>query len=79
MRKIVSIVSLPGLELLLFLLFFALFGWPIITIVERTHNCSIFIYIFLVWSIIILLLAFIARHLNNGSKKGNEPGGMTDV
>lgn len=79
MRKTVSIVNLPGLELFLFLFFFALFGWPIMTIVEKTHDSFIFVYIFMVWSIIVFLLALIARKRRPVRDGKNESGRMTDV
>ncbi len=69
--------NLASLEMFLFLFFFALFGWPIITIVDRTHDSSIFIYLFLVWGIVILLIALISLSLkpSHSSHGTNEESG----
>ena len=66
--------NLAGLELFLFLLFFALFGWPIMTIVDKTHSSAIFMYLFLLWGILILLIALISRKLRSGDSAQADDG-----
>jgi len=65
--KFLSHDKLVGLELFLFLLFVTLFGWPIMTIVDRTHNATIFVYLFLMWGLAILLIGLISLNLKSAS------------
>ena len=64
MKKLRSILRLPGFHVLLFSLCLVLFGWPLLTIAEKEHGEAIFSYLFLVWGITIVLLFLVARSLS---------------
>ena len=68
MEKLSNILRQPGFHLWLFSFCLFLFSWPILKIPEKPLNETLFIYLFVVWSIIVLLLFLIAASL--GREKG---------
>ncbi|MBC2712763.1 MAG: hypothetical protein HGJ94_17770 [Desulfosarcina sp.] len=54
-------------HLFLFCLFFLLFNWPLLTLIEKTRPTAGFLYFYLTWSALVVLLAVIARHCRPSS------------
>lgn len=69
MQKLVNTFKSPGLHILQFFFFFALLGWPLLTIIEKAGNGTIFFYTFVVWGLIIFFLFLVALSLGSGDKE----------
>ncbi|MFO7712894.1 hypothetical protein [Desulfosarcina sp.] len=57
-------------HLFLFCLFFLFFNWPLLTLLEGTRPASGFLYLYAVWSLLVVLLAVIARQVRPASPAG---------
>jgi small-conductance mechanosensitive channel len=66
----------PEFHLFVFCLLFMLINWPFLAISAKSGLMSIFLYLFAIWSILILLLFLIQRSLRgNGSGEDRDKKG----
>lgn len=69
----------PGIHLFLFFLFSTIIAWPMLSISNDVgHYWSVFIYLFVVWSILIAILLLVAvcclkQHSTSQPSPKNEP------
>lgn len=79
MAKITEFFSNPGVGAFLFCLFLVLLGWPFISIADRP-GYAVFVYLFLIWSLIIVLLFVIQKSCREDcGAKGINDQDITDV
>lgn len=66
----------PEFHLFVFCLLFMLINWPFLAISAKSGLMSIFMYLFVIWSMLILLLFLIQRSLRgNGSGEDRDKKG----
>jgi hypothetical protein len=76
MKRYLQLLRQPEFHTFVFCLMLLLMNWPFLAISGRNGLASIFIYLFVTWSILILLLFVIQRSLRgnasgeDGDKKG---------
>lgn len=77
MTRLVQLLRQVGFHLLVFCILFLLINWPFLAISGRHGLVSIFRYLFVLWSILILLLFIIQRGLRGtvSGENGDEEGG----
>ncbi len=63
MARLNTMLRKTEFHLFLFFLFFLLFNWPLLTLLEKTPTATGFVYLFAVWSALVALLAVIARQV----------------
>jgi hypothetical protein len=61
MKRLHALLGQVEFQVLLFFLSIVLFGWPLISTSDAARLKFIFIYLFLSWSVVILLLFFVSR------------------
>jgi hypothetical protein len=77
-KKLINLLAKTGFSVLLFSLSLLLFNWPLISVVN-TNIELFFIFLFLVWSIIILILFFISKSLDTSASQNNPDTKNTNV
>ncbi len=60
MERLKDFLGRPGFHFLFFCFSLLLFGWPLLTISENENYGSIFVYLYFVWSFVILCLLLIS-------------------
>jgi len=61
MRRLRALLGQAEFQVVLFFLCIVLFGWPLISPSNGERVEVIFLYLFLSWSVVILLLFFVSR------------------
>lgn len=74
MTRFVQLLRQVGFHLLAFCTLFLLINWPFLAISGRHGLMSIFMYLFVLWSILILLLFLIQGSLR-GTASGDDGDG----
>ena len=66
MERLKALLKQTEFHLLLFFVSLFLFGWPLATSADLKQLELTFFYIFVAWTIVILLLFLVSRRLNDG-------------
>jgi len=77
-KKLINLLAKTGFSVLLFCLGLLLFNWPLSSI-ANTNIELFFIYLFLIWSIIILILFFISKSYDTITSQDNPDIKNTNV
>jgi hypothetical protein len=77
-KKLINLLTKTGFSVLLFCLGLLLFNWPLTSVVN-TNIELFFTFLFLVWSIIILILFFISKSLDTAASQNNPDTKNTNV
>lgn len=75
MQRFKTLFRKPGLQAFFASLFFLIFSWPLLTILETKRNGFVFFYLFVAWGLLIVLLLLIAishRKLEPGQTSESE-------
>lgn len=64
MNKLGSKVNQHGLQVAVFVLFFILFNWPLLSIVTGKGPWLVFLYLFITWGALVLILFLFCFGLN---------------
>lgn len=67
MARLKGLLRKTEFHLFLFCLFFLLFNWPLLTLMEKPRSPAGFLYLYLTWSVLVVLLAVIARCCRSSS------------
>jgi hypothetical protein len=67
MARLKDLLRKTEFHLFLFCLFFLLFNWPLLTLIEKTRPPAGFLYLYAAWSALVVVLAIIAHHCRPSS------------
>jgi hypothetical protein len=73
MARLKDLLGKTEFHIFLFCLFFLLFNWPLLTILEKTRPPAGFLYLYLTWSALVVVLALIARHCRRSPADRDPP------
>lgn len=83
MQRVRHLLQQPGFHVLGFILFLFVSAWPILSIPGKGQLVSFFIYVFSVWTLMILTLFLLSKRLGSinpdDSEVKQEPGGTRRV
>ena len=72
MKRLIRLLRQSELHVLLFALGIILLNWPILSIFEGKNPSDIFTYFFVVWFLVIVMLAMISRACNSLTAQDTE-------
>lgn len=70
MSRIKGIFRQPEFQIFLFCLMFALFNWPFLAVASNSGFRSLFIYLYGLWSLLILFLFFLQKSIRPKKSEG---------
>ncbi|MFY9944010.1 MAG: hypothetical protein WAK57_17675 [Desulfobacterales bacterium] len=73
MARLKDLLRKTEFHIFLFCLFSLLFSWPLLTLIEKTRPPIGFLYLYLTWSVLVVVLAVIARHCRPTSTDHDPP------
>lgn len=78
MKRAAGVLRQPEFQIFLFCLMFVLFNWPFLAVAGSIGFKSVFLYLYGLWSALILLLFFLQksiRHKKRGDDSTPKEGG----
>ncbi|MHC4944702.1 MAG: hypothetical protein ACYTG7_16920 [Planctomycetota bacterium] len=71
MKRMLNILARSEFELLLFIVGLIFFSWPFLRIADGKDVQTLYVFLFLTWTIIIGILILTTRAINRYHKNGN--------
>lgn len=64
----ISLLAQPSMQLLLAVVGGLLLGWPVIQIAGERGQWVLYFFVFMVWAVLILMLAFVGRAITRSAR-----------
>lgn len=70
MRRAPEVLRQPEFQIFVFCLMFALFNWPFLAVASNSGFKSLFLYLYGLWSLLILFLFFLQKSIRPKKSEG---------
>lgn len=70
MRRASVVLRQPEFQIFIFCLMFALFNWPFLAVASNSGFKSLLIYLYGLWSLLILFLFFLQKSIRQKKSEG---------
>jgi hypothetical protein len=72
MKRMLNILARSEFELMLFIMGLIFFSWPLLRTADGKGVQTLYMYLFLIWTVIIGILVLVARAINRYHEHGNK-------